>query len=266
MYLALVLIAGFLAESLVWQERAPLPLPRAGYMAGVIDGHFVLAGGSYWTEKRKLWTDRVDIFDPQANVWRPAASLPEPRSDAACVTLKNSLYLFGGGAEGTTRRDALVFRNGEWKPRPAAQLPSPRIYAVAVASGSSIYLFGGLSKANDYHTANDTLWVWNPASPESGWKQLQSLPGPQRFDHGVAELRGKIYVFGGATGEGAGVRNLHDAYQFDIRSGKWTKLPDLPLARRAWWAWARGFSFWEVTPKVMRLKSTSLTPHRRDSA
>ena len=107
---------------------------------------------------------------------------------------------------------------------------------------------------------------WNPASPESGWKQLQSLPGPQRFDHGVAELRGKIYVFGGATGEGAGVRNLHDAYQFDIRSGKWTKLPDLPLARRAWWAWARGFSFWEVTPKVMRLKSTSLTPHRRDSA
>ena len=164
MYLALVLIAGFLAESLVWQERAPLPLPRAGYMAGVIDGHFVLAGGSYWTEKRKLWTDRVDIFDPQANVWRPAASLPEPRSDAACVTLKNSLYLFGGGAEGTTRRDALVFRNGEWKPRPAAQLPSPRIYAVAVASGSSIYLFGGLSKANDYHTANDTLWVWTGIS------------------------------------------------------------------------------------------------------
>ena len=31
------------AQKLVWKERAPLPLPRSGYMAGAIGGKYVVA-------------------------------------------------------------------------------------------------------------------------------------------------------------------------------------------------------------------------------
>ena len=55
-------------------DRAPMPLPRGGCAVGVLDGRMILAGGTYWSEGRKIWSDRVDFFDPVANRWEPAAS------------------------------------------------------------------------------------------------------------------------------------------------------------------------------------------------
>lgn len=224
-------------KPLRWRERAPLPQPRAGYMAGVISGKLVLAGGSYWEGKQKMWSAHVDVFDPQKNFWCASTLMPQPRSDAASVTIADALYVFGGGSNNVVRDDALMFRGGKWAQVPAARLPEPRLYSIAVVCRGSIFLIGGLRKAGDYSTASDTLWVWNPKQPRKGWRDLPSLPGPGRITLAATELDGKIYVFGGATWDGAnGVRNLNDAYQFNPQDLKWTRLPDLPVARRCWWA------------------------------
>ena len=74
-------------QEFVWRERAELSLARAGYMAGVIHGKYVIAGGSYWQDKTKRWTDEVDVYDPVHDSWNQAARLPDPRSDAASVSL-----------------------------------------------------------------------------------------------------------------------------------------------------------------------------------
>jgi N-acetylneuraminic acid mutarotase len=52
----------------------------------------------------------------------------------------------------------------------------------------------------------------------------------------MAEIQGRIYVFGGATTGPEDVRNLGDAYQYDPAKRAWTRLPDLRVANRAWWA------------------------------
>jgi len=222
-------------QKFVWRERSPLTVARAGYMAGAIHGKYVIAGGSYWVDKHKKWTDEVDIYDPTRDRWERLANLPQARSDAASVALDNELYVFGGGADVEIRRDALVFRDGKWHPIPSAELPEPRVYAVAVVNRGLIYVMGGMSKHDDYTSLSNKVWVWNPRTPEKGWKELQSFPGPGLITAAVAALDGRIYILGGAKHGGTDVVNVDTAFSFDPKSGVWITLPALPLKRRCWW-------------------------------
>ena len=68
---SLLFLTPLIAGSLVWRERAALPVPRAGYIAGVLDNRFVFAGGSFWRDDQKFQSDRTDFFDPATNTWSP---------------------------------------------------------------------------------------------------------------------------------------------------------------------------------------------------
>jgi N-acetylneuraminic acid mutarotase len=221
-------------QELIWKERAELPRPVAGYMGGVSHGKLLVIGGSYWENKHKHWSDLVQAFDPATNTWRNETPLPAPRSDAASAELDGSIYIFGGGADSEVRNDALVLRDGRWTAVPGADLPGPRRYSTAISSHGYIYLLGGLFKADDYTSVTNTFWRWQPQS--KGWEVLPSLPGPGRINHAMAEIHNSIYVFGGATTGAPDVANLSDVYKYDPAEGKWSRLPDLAVARRAWWA------------------------------
>jgi len=223
------------AQKLVWKERAPLPLPRSGFMAGNIGGKYVVAGGSYWVGKQKHWASEVDAFDPARNTWSQAAPLPEPRSDAASVVYDGTLYVFGGNVEDHARRDALEFHNQKWSRVPGATLPEPRVYSVAVACKGLIYLVGGLAESNQSTTMSNALWAWDPKSPQKGWRVLPPMPGPGLMAHAVASVHGKVYVLGGAKKAEKGVENVKTVFEFDPATNKWTQLGDLPIGRRCWW-------------------------------
>src|SRR5438876_6742778 len=122
---ALILASG----ALQWEEKAKMPLPRAGYMAGAVSKRLLLAGGSHWANGKKLWSNRADFFDPRSNQWSPAPPLPDERSDAASVSVNGVLYLFGGGAGDTVRRDALAFESGRWRASAGVTVPSRRLCA-----------------------------------------------------------------------------------------------------------------------------------------
>ena len=222
-------------QTMQWHERARLDLARSGYMAGVINGKYVIVGGSHWVNKKKVWTDEVDIFNPATDTWSKGTPLPAPRSDAANVALGNALYMFGGGANEKIWRDALVYRNGKWHPLPSAELPVPLLYSIAVADHGLIYVMGGLSKYEDYSHLSSQMWVWNPKEPKAGWIKLQPFPGPGLITQAVAELNGKIYVLGGAKTGGKDVVNVDTAFEYDPATNKWTTLPNLPVKRRCWW-------------------------------
>lgn len=219
-----------------WKQKAELPRPVAGYMAGVSRGDLVIIGGSYWKGGKKERTKRVQIYNPRTDSWSDGHPLPQPRSDGASATLNNDIYIFGGETPNNkVRRDALVLRNGTWRLLPEAELPQARMYATAITYAGSIYLLGGMSSAHDYRTASNKFWRWHPG--KKGWQALPSLPGPGRINFAMAEVGGNIYVFGGATAAGSkGVKNLDDAYRFSPTSEEWTRLPDLPVANRSWWA------------------------------
>ena len=226
------------AQKLNWREEAELPRPVAGYMAGVVHGKFIIAGGSYWENGQKRWSNLVQAFDPTTNQWTNFAPLPAARSDAAATTLNGDLYCFGGGSGKAVLTEAIVLHEGKWSRVTEADLPQPRLFAVAVSSGGWIYLLGGISNAGNYTTMSNDLWRWRPG--EKAWETLASLPGPGRISHAVVVIDGDIYVLGGATTGSDDVENLKDAYRYDTRTGKWTRLPDLSVAKRAWCAVAVG--------------------------
>jgi N-acetylneuraminic acid mutarotase len=234
MMAAAALTGSVAAQELNWREMAELPRPVAGYMAGIVRGKLLIVGGSYWENKQKHWADLVQAFDPGTNSWSNLTPLPALRSDAASVTIANDLYCFGGGSGKEVRADVLLFHNGAWSKVAEADLPEPRLYAVAITSGGWVYVLGGISKAGDYKVMSPAFWRWRPGAKK--WETLEPLPGPGRISHAMAELDGAIYVFGGATTGPQDVENLQDAYEYDTRTGKWTRLPDLSVANRAWWS------------------------------
>lgn len=223
-------------ENIVWEEMNPMPLPRAGYIAGVVGERLLLAGGTYWEGDRKRWSNRTDFFDPVGNQWVAGADLPTPRADAACAVHSDKLYVFGGGAEGQATADALIFNGKQWTSAETLRLPAARIYPVAALLGDRVFVIGGLSVAGDYATAETTVWSLPLLGPaRQTWTVHESLPGPKRSHFALASHRGRLYVFGGMTAKGSGFENLDDAYEFDPSANRWKQLPRLPVARRAWW-------------------------------
>src|SRR5258708_1680918 len=93
-YLVLLFPLFFMITShieLTWRERAPLPIPRAGYIAGVIGGRYLIAGGSFWEHDQKKRTPRADLYDPRSDTWLEGTPLPESRGDAASAALDDNL-------------------------------------------------------------------------------------------------------------------------------------------------------------------------------
>ena len=255
-----------------WKERASMPLPRAGCIAGVSAGRMLVAGGSYWEGGRKITSARSDWFDPRLDRWTAAPPLPAPRSDAASATT-DTVYAIGGVVEGALTASVLRFDGSEWSEMPAAALPAPTMYAIAEAEGSDIFLYGGLAQLGDLASATRTLRRWRPGG---AWTSLAPFPGASRVSAAVTIHHGKLYVFGGVHQEpGREIENLADAWAYDIAENRWRALGPLPVACRAWRAVSSGGSIfllggytdafsaaiYEFRPGTGVLKAAGQLPH-----
>src|SRR5690348_10175711 len=79
-----------------WRALAPLPQPRAGYGAGLVDHRLVVAGGSYWRNGQKIQSAQTDLFDPDQNRWTAAAPMPVAVGNAASAVIGGTLFILGG--------------------------------------------------------------------------------------------------------------------------------------------------------------------------
>jgi hypothetical protein len=230
------LLAALMVATPVWHERAPMPLPRAGTIAGNWKNRLLVAGGSWWDGGVKHYTSRADLFDPVTNRWSPLPPLPEARADAATAATTR-LFALGGGADGQLTDSVLEFTGKSWRAVPEMRLPSPTDHGAAAVIGSDIYLLPGFSKQGEISSAGRTIYRFRAGH----WEALPEFPGAARVSAAVASCGGKVYVFGGVHQEiGKAVENLRDAWSFEPAMNRWTRLPDLPVARRAWSAVSDG--------------------------
>jgi N-acetylneuraminic acid mutarotase len=83
-------------RSVQWSLSTPLPEPRAGYAAGILNGKLIIAGGSYWEGTkgkwiRKLYTTSTHAFDPATERWEQLPDMPIALGYAASVEVGNRL-------------------------------------------------------------------------------------------------------------------------------------------------------------------------------
>ena len=122
---------------LQWRKSTPLPEPRAGHAAGLLDGKFVIAGGTWWEGEKGNWTQKIfsastHAFDPDTESWERLPDAPFPFGYAAYTVVENRLYVLGRLRRPAGEpQDPEVIPKGGWLPvgglRRAARDPPVRM-------------------------------------------------------------------------------------------------------------------------------------------
>jgi N-acetylneuraminic acid mutarotase len=150
-------------------------------------------------------------------------TLPTVRQEHAVVALGGEVYVIGGFAPGPTATvDAYDPATDQW--RSVADLPEALQHANAAAVNGKIYVAGYYPGTN-FSAAEPAVIEFDPAA--NAWRSLKAMPaGSQRAAACVAELGGKIYLFGGARGG-----TVAQASAYDPATDSWEELPSLPEPR-----------------------------------
>jgi len=229
-----------------WKLSTPLPEPRAGYAAGVLNGKLIIAGGSYWEGQkgkwiRKLYTIRTHSFNPTTGDWEQLPDMPRALGYGASVVVGDRLYVLGGytGKEESRKVYALESREKGYRWTELADLPGPRLFTKAVRVGESVFLLGGVTRFEPYDSsgtcctsksATRDLMFLDTLQPQKGWQRLPSFPGPKRWLF-CAETDGKsIWMLGGIDQELANGPTIEyeDVWRYDLRYKTWTRMALLP--------------------------------------
>lgn len=229
-----------------WTKSAPLPEPRAGYAAGVLDGKLVIAGGTYWEGEKGNWTKKVfsartHAFDPATQKWEELPDAPMPFGYAAFTVVENRLYVLGGyDGENESLKILTLARQGPkyvWKI--FGELPETRLFGWAVGVGSSIYLLGGVKKFEPMDeagtcctskTATNQLQALDTADPDKGWRDLPPYPGGKRWLFSAETDGESLWMFGGiytANAEDPPTK-FRQVLRYSFQKRAWEKLPPLP--------------------------------------
>jgi len=253
------------AAELTWDGLPTLPDAMSGHVAGVVDEHLVVAGGSSfptppWEGGAKQWLTAVYTLDLAAAdaVWEKRFDLPEARAYGAAVAVDGAMLLLGGSdgtahydtvfaiaqgdssAHGADPRwvDAVVHAETEgWRllALPSLALPSPNAYFAAgrltapTAERHLVIAGGSTSPASD--TALDAVWTFNLDAPTS-WTPGPSIPSAGRILPSSTVAGNALFVIGGADlapgADGFTTRAyLTDAHRFSLMSG-WEPIAPAP--------------------------------------
>ena len=174
---------------------------------------------------------------PQTNAaspWEPGPPLMRPRDEPRVTAVDGQIYLFGGAVaikplEGggaaveeiasTTRFDPRTRRY-----RALAPMPEPGNHIGLAVHEGSVYVLGGFAAAID-EPAKRRFSRYVVA--EDRWEELPPLPiGVGAMAVGVIEDR--IILAGGWTGQ----RELSRVDAYDLETGSWSRLADMPTARQ----------------------------------
>jgi len=220
-----------------WERVADMPIGKGGQISGIVDGKVILAGGTHWTDDtHKVWSAETYIYDPSADVWTEGPPVPFPVSYGAGQAIGRKLYVVSG-SDGTrdyslTMVLTKIGKKLHWVWGPA--VPEPRIYPASVVIGSKLYVIGGAPDHDLKGKLYDDILILDTARPEEGWRRSRGMPGTGRTLSAAAAIGDRIYVFGGYRQVRDGLENSDDAFVYDTKADRWTRLPDVPYAARAW--------------------------------
>ncbi|XP_078489260.1 LOW QUALITY PROTEIN: uncharacterized protein LOC100178086 [Ciona intestinalis] len=153
---------------------------------------------------------------------------PTPRTLHCAGSKGNSLYIWGGGYEGSsptpdTQLHVFDANNATWsQPMVKGKLPSARHGHIMCVIGNQLYIHGGMAGATfhkDLHSINLTDMMCNKLKPRG------EVPCA-RAAHAAASHNKLLFIFGGMSQHGA----LDDLSSLNTDTMIWTKITfDSPM-------------------------------------
>ena len=171
----------------LWSNVAPLPAPRGGHAAVVVDGKIHVIGGG---NSRSTLADHSE-YDPAVNTWTERAPLPRSEGSPAAVAFNGKLYAIGGRSGPSDFGNVYIYDpvTDRWSEGPAIE---PRGTAGAAVYCGTIYVFGGESQAKNT-VLNDVLTM---GSSGNGWRAAEPMPSARNYAR-AALLGNSVYLVGG---------------------------------------------------------------------
>jgi len=177
-----------LAEHALTSLAAPVQDAAA---AVVGNGQVMLLGGLTAAD-----TSRTDIHIVDGHRDRRVGSLPVALHDTAAVRIGSAVYLFGGGTNAGTQRDAIVrVPTSGGTASDVGRLPAPSSDQSAAAIDGTAYVVGGYTGTRWLNT----IVAWRPGSSA---RVVARLPFTLRYA-AVTAVGGTLVIAGGSLEDGA---------------------------------------------------------------
>lgn len=177
-----------------WTTVAPMPTPRAGLAAVVLDGQVYTLGGR---DGHGEVLDAVEAYDPATDTWTTALpALHRARYNAAAVVWQDQILVIGGrDKNGNVLRDVEALRQGEDRWRTFRDLDDEREGHAAVVLNGTVYVIGG---SDDDGDIIDDIAFFDTARDR--WEEVDDWELDQpRASLAVGAVDGAAYVLGGFT-------------------------------------------------------------------
>ena len=210
-----------------WESPKALPLPRASYAAGVVNGSLVLAGGSYWQNGEKIRTTAVHLYDLANQQWSEGRPLPAPLAESASSSDGHRIYVVGGRHAAGITSNCLEYYDNCWIPMP--DLPEPVTMGALAVANEDLYLLGGLTIADNWDSATNNFQLFHA----NQWTTLPPLPSQGIVTHSTAIWNNELFCFGGASMKDGVVENTPEIHSYSMSENHWRKVANLPKPLRA---------------------------------
>ena len=200
-----------------WSRKAPMPTPRHGLAAAVLDGKIYVAGGSNGSAP----SDALEVYDPAKDSWtRLAPPMPTPRVFLAAAALDGKIYAMGGSPDccGNGRTNAVEIYDTKAAPPSwshAASLPVALQSSAGAAANGKIYVLGGFIPGQG---VQGSTFEYDPAPGMQTWTfratMLDPRPGPRGGVDGRGRecCRGDPHVLGGSVDCHCKARGTQSSY------------------------------------------------------
>lgn len=175
----------------------------------------------------------------------PLGHLPQPRADAAAVTIGSTLYVVGGFTGSAPAASVLATSDGV-NFRTVATLPVPVRYAAVAALAGKIYVFGGLAVTGP--DAGQPVNLVQVVDPTQGRATLAPSMPEALAGASAGVAGGTLYVAGGDTA--ADGPPTAAVWAFDPSSGRLRAAGSLPVAVANAGATVVGSRLWLVGGEV----------------
>ncbi|XP_061628867.1 kelch-like protein 25 isoform X2 [Phyllopteryx taeniolatus] len=207
-----------------WAKGAPMLIARFGHGSAELENSLYVVGGHtaiafVFPASPSVSLKQVERYDPVSNKWTMMAPLRDGVSNAAVVSAKLKLFVFGGTsihrekASKVQCYDPVVNR---WNI--AAECPQPWRYTAAAVLGSQIFIMGGdteFTAASAYRFDCET----------NQWSRVGDMTSKRMSCHAVASGN-KLYVVGGYFG----TQRCKTLDCYDPTSDSWNSITTVPYS------------------------------------